>query len=146
MLSYFRICFAFILFSAVAQAAPGKPFPVGYWYCESTQDGEKVFSIMHYKGDGSFVADFRECRPNWTRLDPESGHWSIAGDRLLATTEIVMGNTVQFSDEYQVVSYDGHVWLSRLVGGDEMQAHGGSTFKLVRVTADSRLPDCDQLS
>jgi hypothetical protein len=137
---------AVILLASVAQAAPANPSPVGDWYSEGKQNGERILSLTHYKTDGTFVTEFRECLPNWTGVHTKSGHWSLAGNRLLTTTELAKGRSVSFTGEFEIVSNDGHIWLSHTVGGDALRIFGDNGIRVVRVTPGSRLPSCDQVS
>lgn len=62
------------------------------------------------------------------------------------TTEMVRDNPVHLTSVLEAVSIDIYSMLIRIAGGDALRVFGPGEFKLVRVTADSKLPGCELTS
>jgi hypothetical protein len=116
---------------------------VGNWFDERTG---KVLSIEHFRRDGSFSIEFRECLTTGARDHVESGHWSFSGSRLKMTTESVWERPVRLTAELETLSNNGTIWVRRIVGGDALRVFGAGTSQSVRVSDDSGLPGCQLTS
>jgi hypothetical protein len=116
---------------------------VGDWY---GGDDRGVISIEHYKADGSFFTEFRQCFKTGKRDHIESGRWKILNGQLYTTTELVWARPVHLTSRETILSFDGATLTREIVGGDVFRMFGLGLFKAVRVTADSKLPGCDASS
>lgn len=126
-------------------AAPSGNFPVGDWVGEDRAGDTMVYSLAHFRKDGSYSADERECFSQQTHDLTESGHWTFSGDTLNLTIENDDGRRVNYAVRYRTVSNDGHghVLLSQIEGGGALARSAPRVLKLQRVRADSALPDCN---
>jgi hypothetical protein len=136
------VCLAYEPLSANSAVFDAKSMS-GDWY---GGDDHGVISIEHYKADGSFVTEFRQCFKSGKRDHIESGHWSISNGVLHLTTDDIRDRPTHLTSEEKFVSFDQATLTREIVGGDAFRMFGPGFFKAVRVTADSKLPGCDASS
>lgn len=116
---------------------------VGQWYNETQFNGGTALVIEDLHSDGSFTLHFRECFLTGTTRDRvNSGHWKLSRDRMLRITEQLGTKPVHLTGEYEILSIDKHTLEQRIVGGDALKIFGPKSSREVRVTPDSKVPDC----
>jgi hypothetical protein len=65
---------------------------------------------------------------------------------LTLAVEKDQGRDVDFTIRLQTLSFDGHVWVSQLAGGDDLLSKfGPAVSKSRRVGANSKLPSCNAI-
>ena|SRR2546423_836665 len=114
----------------------------GDWYGEGQPGNPNVYWIDHFGSDGSFAFESRSCSNGSDFYGMEAGSWKYEGGRIRITTEFVNGRSVQYVDEYEVASYDGHKKSDRLVASDSATGALGYTFTSVRAEKGFKLPSC----
>lgn len=136
-----------VAFAVFAGDAVGDTLsPIGDWYGEIHSRKESVFEITHYKSDGSFFTEYRECWVGGSRDHIELGHWTFDDMHLNETTEMISGRSVYLITSLRIVEDDNNSWTTRIDGGDAIKIMGPREEKEVRVTSDSKLPGCNAVS
>ena len=138
------LCLIGILFASIAHAAT--PSIVGDWFEDETYGGQRTIAVGHFKPDGSFSVDFRECLKKGFLDHTETGTWTYSGGTLRMTTQTNHGFWVYDIEDYQTLSNDGHLWVYKSTAGTEFHQYGQITFHDVRVEPGSKPPTCDLLS
>jgi hypothetical protein len=134
LLSSFLLC-------SMARAA--EPSILGDWYEDETYGGRRVIAVGHFHNDGTFSVDFRTCLQHNTTLDhTDTGTYTYAGGKLEMITTARNGFWVYDIEDYQTVSNNGRLWIYKSTSGDAFKDFGQVTFHDVRVTPDSKTPDC----
>jgi hypothetical protein len=103
------------------------------------QRGIRTISIARFRGNGTFIVEFRRCLPEGVVDSTEAGHWTYADGKMHLKKEVYNGVPgAVFNETYETTSNSGRIWDYRLVsGGMPMSFHD------VRVTTDSKMPGCD---
>lgn len=100
-------------------------------------------ALAHFRADGSFTVEFRECVKPQTTDHVDTGHYTYDGSRLRMTTETQNGFWTMNIDDYLTSKNDGHMWVYKSVAGPGFRDFGQVTFHDVRVTPTSKMPECD---
>ena len=135
---------AAFLLSSAAHAA--ETSIVGDWYEDETYDGRRNQAIAHFRPDGSFTVQFRECWKSGALDRVDTGHYTYSGGLLHMTTETHDAFWVYVLDDYKTLSNDGQKWIYKSVAGTGFQQYGSITFHDIRVTPDSKMPAYDLTS
>jgi hypothetical protein len=116
---------------------------VGYWYGENYQPAFHNYfqALGQDRADGTFEVEFRRyenCK--LVSRQRESGTWSIANGVVRGETTAIDGAATDrsdpsFRDAYDILKLDEHDFQSR-------HMPDGTIFKLQRVNAKFRFPDC----
>jgi len=130
----------------ISSAHAATPSIVGDWFEDETYGGQRTIAVGHFKADRSFSVDFRTCLKKGVLDHTETGTWTYAGSKLEMTTQTNNGLWVYDIEDYQTVSYNGHLWVYKSTAGDGFREYGQITFHDVRVEPGSKPPDCDLTS
>lgn len=129
-----------------ATAFPSPQQIIGVWYEESWHRGPRIISTATIRADGTVTALFRTCTPQGQGIDTFwQGRWTYANG-LLRIAILNSAGQVTGVDEYQTESFDGRIWVYRLISGPGFNRVGPVRFRDTRVTAESRLPTCQTVS
>jgi hypothetical protein len=129
------------LFSLSAARA-AQPSIVGDWFEDAFYGGSRVIALLHIKADGTFQGEYRTCLPHGVEDSTDAGQWSYADGGTRWITKSLDGVV----DEYRIESNDGRLWIYTGAAGAGFVRYGAVRFKDVRVTADSKMPNCDLTS
>ena len=131
------------LFATALHAAQNSM--VGDWFEESTHQGPRIISIATIRPDGTLTARFRRCLPGGALDSAWNGRWTYTNGIMRVSILNAAGAVVSV-DDYKTDSFDGRIWTYRLVKGPGFDRWGEVKFRDVRVTPESRMPECDTLS
>lgn len=139
---------AFLLASALAvsSAHAATPSIVGDWLEDETYGGGRTIALGHFKADGSFFVDFRECVTPKPIDHTETGTWTYAGGKLEMTTTLDNSFLSYDVEDYQTVSNNGRLWIYKSTAGPRFERYGPVTFHDERVDPGSKPPSCDLTS
>ncbi len=139
-----RVAYAVLLaglFSLSASQAT-QPTIVGDWFEETVYGGSRVIALLHIKPDGTFQGEYRTCLPHGAEDSTDAGQWNYADGGTRWITKTLDGVV----DKYQIESNDGRMWIYVGAAGAGFARYGAVRFKDVRVTAGSKMPNCDLTS
>lgn len=131
----------------VSSAAAATSSIVGDWFEDETYGGGRTIAVGHFKADGSFSVDFRECTKPKPKDHTEAGTWTYANGKLELTTASGAGGFLSYDvEDYQTLSNDGHLWVYKSTAGPLFNIYGPVTFRDERVLPGSKPPGCDLTS
>ena len=150
-------CFLLIAALSVSCAAQAtEKSIVGDWYSEGGTGVATVYSITHYRADGTWSTDFRECFRRGTiyfaktkdgqRDHVESGNWTTNFGLIYITVTNLAGKRATITTVLKTLSNDGHVWESQIVGGDALARFGPRSWRDVSVEPGWKNPACNPVS
>ena len=141
-----RLAIALYVALTVSASAAAPPSIAGDWHEDETYSGMRTIALSHFRTDGTFTIEFRECKKDGVFDHTDTGHWAYASGDLRITTETQNGFWIYAVDDYKTMSYDGRLWVYKSVHGPGFDQYGQVTFHDVRVTSTSKMPGCDLTS
>ena len=134
---------ALLTFAGVQAAVPSI---VGTWYEEAHYGGSEIISILQINPDGTYTSTHRQCLKRGHVDDRDDGRWEYDGKTLRLATRNVDGTADGYVNEYRTDSIDDRIWVYVGVAGPGFRHFGPVRFRDVRVTKDSKVPDCGLMS
>jgi hypothetical protein len=126
---------------ALAAAPPGaaQGWMVGAWFGHGQPQDKGAMYIDRMRADGSWRGEYRTCIKGKSVDQTQTGRWSVSGDILILSVEMVDGVRSPRIDNYKMLSHSPTAQKYLSMGWNY-------AYSPQRVADDFRMPSCELTS